>query len=49
MAWDQIAPFREMRFVIERVLNASASWQACPIFTDVDTGTVAAVIDEAAR
>jgi alkylation response protein AidB-like acyl-CoA dehydrogenase len=49
MAWDYIAPLRDMRFVIERVLEAPASWQACPAFAEVDTDTAGAVIGEAAR
>jgi alkylation response protein AidB-like acyl-CoA dehydrogenase len=49
MSWDYVAPLREMRFVIERVLGAPASWAACPAFADVDIDTAAAVLEEGAR
>jgi alkylation response protein AidB-like acyl-CoA dehydrogenase len=49
MSWAYVAPLREMRFVIERVLDAPASWAACPALADVDMATTAAVLDEAAR
>ncbi len=49
MAWHYAAPLREMRFVIERVLDAPASWAACAAFSELDADTVSAVLDEAAR
>ena len=49
MPYDYHAPLREMRFVIERVLDAPSSWRASPAFADVDADTAAAVLDEAAR
>ncbi len=49
MAWDYHAPLREMRFVIERVLDAPASWAACAPFAELDLDTVDAVLAEAAR
>jgi alkylation response protein AidB-like acyl-CoA dehydrogenase len=49
MSWRYVAPLREMRFVIERVLAAPASWAACPAFADLDSDTAAAVLEEAAR
>lgn len=49
MPYDYDAPLREMRFVIERVLDAPTSWRACPAFADVDAGTAVAVLGEAAR
>ena len=49
MAYDYIAPLRDMRFVIDRVFDASASWAACPAFDDLDIDTAAAVLEEAAR
>ncbi|HMM84288.1 acyl-CoA dehydrogenase family protein [Azohydromonas sp.] len=49
MPYDYHAPLREMRFVIERVLDAPSSWRACTAFVDVDAETAAAVLDEAAR
>lgn len=47
--WQYEAPLRDMRFVIERVLQAPASWAACPAFAEVDVDTVDAVLEEAAR
>ena len=49
MAWDYVAPLRDMRFVIERVLDAPASWRECAAFAELDTDTAAAVLQEAAR
>jgi alkylation response protein AidB-like acyl-CoA dehydrogenase len=49
MAWDYIAPLRDMRFVIEHVLDAPASWRACSAFAELDSDTAAAVLQEAAR
>ncbi len=43
------APLRDMRFVLERVLNAPASWAAFAPFADLDADTAAAVLEEAAR
>ena len=49
MPYDYLAPTRDMRFVIERVLRAPQSWAACPAFVDVDPSTCGAVLEEAAR
>ena len=49
MAWSYNAPLKDMRFVIERVLNAPASWAACEAFADVDIDTVVAILDEGNR
>ncbi len=49
MSWDYIAPLREMRFVIERVLEAPASWAQCAALADCDIDTAAAVLEEAAH
>jgi alkylation response protein AidB-like acyl-CoA dehydrogenase len=38
-----------MRFVMERVLQAPASWAGCAPFADLDLDTVDAVLQEAAR
>lgn len=43
------APLREMRFVLERVLHAPASWAACPAFAGLGSDTVVAVLEEATR
>jgi alkylation response protein AidB-like acyl-CoA dehydrogenase len=47
--WQYEAPLRDMRFVIERVLAAPASWAHCDAFADVDMDTAEAVLDQAAR
>ncbi len=49
MAYAYRAPLRDMRFVIERVLDAPASWRACTAWTDLDADTTSAVLDEGAR
>ena len=49
MAWSYNAPLNDMRFVIERVLHAPASWAACAAFADVDIDTVAAILEEGNR
>jgi alkylation response protein AidB-like acyl-CoA dehydrogenase len=49
MPYTYEAPLRDMRFAIERVLAAPASWHACPAFADVDLDTAQAVLEEAAR
>ncbi|MCP5284161.1 MAG: acyl-CoA dehydrogenase [Burkholderiaceae bacterium] len=43
------APLDEMRFVIERVLNAPAQWAAVPALADLDADTAAEVLAQAAR
>jgi len=49
MTWDYRAPLQDMRFVIERVLDAPASWARCTPFADLDLDTVDAVLAEAAK
>jgi alkylation response protein AidB-like acyl-CoA dehydrogenase len=49
MAYHYTAPLRDMRFVIESVLDAPALWAACPAWADLDADTTAAVLEEAAR
>ena len=49
MAWEYHAPLADMRFVIERVLEAPRSWQHCAAFAELDVDTAAAVMQEAAR
>jgi alkylation response protein AidB-like acyl-CoA dehydrogenase len=48
-SYNYRAPLRDMRFVLERVLQAPASWATCPAFADLDADTAAAVLEEAAR
>lgn len=38
-------PLRDMRFVIEDVLQAPAAWAAMPAFAELDAGTTRAVLD----
>lgn len=47
--WSYAAPLREMRFVIEDVLQAPALWQRTPAFADLDADTAAEVLQQAAR
>jgi len=49
MPYTYEAPLRDMRFVMERVLHAPASWLACAAFADLDIETADAVLGEAAR
>ena len=49
MAWDYRAPLQDMRFVMERVLDAPASWARSLPFADMDLDTVYAVLQEAAK
>jgi alkylation response protein AidB-like acyl-CoA dehydrogenase len=47
--WQYEAPLRDMRFVIERVLAAPASWARSDAFADVDIDTTGAVLEQAQR
>ncbi len=47
--WHYTAPLRDMRFVIEQVLQAPGGWAACPAFADLDAHTAMQVLEEAAR
>jgi alkylation response protein AidB-like acyl-CoA dehydrogenase len=49
MSYHYAAPLRDMRFVMERVLEAPAAWRDCAAFADLDADTAAAVLEEAAR
>ena len=49
MPYSYTAPLREMRFVIERVLQAPALWAQCQAWADLDMDTAGAVLEEAAR
>ena len=39
--WTYRAPLADMRFVIEDVLQANASWAEVPTFADLDIDTAA--------
>jgi len=49
MTWSYHAPLRDLRFVIDRVLEAPGHWGACPAFAEMDSDTAASVLNEAAR
>ncbi|NML18840.1 acyl-CoA dehydrogenase family protein [Azohydromonas caseinilytica] len=49
MAHPYTAPLADMRFVIEEVLQAPASWARCGRFAEVDAGMAAQVLEEAGR
>jgi alkylation response protein AidB-like acyl-CoA dehydrogenase len=49
MPYTYEAPLRDMRFAIDRVLEAPSSWRTCPAFADIDADTAWAVLEEAAR
>ncbi|MDE2121528.1 MAG: acyl-CoA dehydrogenase family protein, partial [Betaproteobacteria bacterium] len=49
MAWAYEAPLRDMRFVLEHVLDAPASWAACPAHSELDLDTACAVLEQGAR
>lgn len=49
MSYAYLPPLADMRFVIERVLEAPAAWARCAAFADVDMDTVAAVLEEGGR
>ncbi len=48
-AWSYDAPLREMRFVLEHVLDAAAAWAECPQHADLDLDTACAVLEQGAR
>ena len=47
--WNYTAPLRDMRFVVEQVLEAPALWAACPAHAELDVDTALQVLEEAAR
>jgi alkylation response protein AidB-like acyl-CoA dehydrogenase len=49
MAHPYTVPLAEMRFVIEDVLQAPASWAQCGRFNEVDVDMAAQVLEEAGR
>ena len=49
MTWEYHAPLQDMRFVMERVLEAPAAWAQCQPFAELDLDTVDAVLQEAAK
>ena len=49
MSWHYEAPLRDMRFVIDDVLEAPRHWVQCAALAEVDADTAGAVLEEAAR
>jgi alkylation response protein AidB-like acyl-CoA dehydrogenase len=49
LAWAYEAPLRDMRFVLEHVLDAPAAWAACPAHAELDLETACAVLEQGAR
>lgn len=47
--WRYEPPLRDMRFVIEELLEAPAQWSGLAAFADLDVGTARSVLDEAGR
>jgi alkylation response protein AidB-like acyl-CoA dehydrogenase len=47
--WTYLAPLRDMRFVIDDVLQAPADWARWPAHRELDAETAAQVVEEAAR
>ncbi|MBX3606776.1 MAG: acyl-CoA dehydrogenase family protein [Piscinibacter sp.] len=47
--WQYEAPLREMRYVIEDLLDLPAHWAALPPFAELDAPTAAQVLEEAGR
>ncbi len=49
MSWNYEAPLRDMRFVLEHVLDAPAAWAQCPAHAELDLDTACAVLEQGAR
>ncbi|MCP3707230.1 acyl-CoA dehydrogenase family protein [Paraburkholderia sp. CNPSo 3274] len=49
MSLDYQVPLRDMRFVIDEWLEASAWWRSVPAWEDLDSATAQQVLEEAAR
>jgi alkylation response protein AidB-like acyl-CoA dehydrogenase len=47
--WRYDPPLDDMRFTIEAVLDAPASWSQCPDFADCDAGMARQVLEQAGR
>jgi alkylation response protein AidB-like acyl-CoA dehydrogenase len=49
MSSAYVPPLDEMRFVIEQVLDAPASWSSLPLYADLDADTAREVLAQAGR
>ncbi len=47
--WRYEPPLRDLRFVLEEVLEAPAQWASLGVFADLDAQTARSVLDEAGR
>jgi alkylation response protein AidB-like acyl-CoA dehydrogenase len=47
--WHYEAPLRDLRYVIEELLDLPAQWAALPAFAELDAATARQVIEEAGR
>lgn len=47
--WSYAPPLRELRFVLEDVLEAPARWASLPPYAEVDAATARQVLEEAGR
>src|SRR5690606_30015736 len=47
--WTYEPPLEQIRFVLENVLDAPASWSACPPIAGVDAALSRQILDEAGR
>lgn len=47
--WHYEPPLRDIRFVVEELLDLPAQWAALPAFADVDAATARQVIEEAGK
>lgn len=47
--WSYVPPLKDMRFVIEEVLNAPDSWRRIPAFSELDTETAAEILGEGGK
>lgn len=47
--WTYVAPLRDMRFVIEELLDAPSAWLRTPAFSELDLGTAEEILVEGGK
>lgn len=47
--WSYVAPLRDMRFVLEEILEAPSSWLRIPAFSELDVGTAEEILVEGGK
>lgn len=47
--WSYVAPLRDMRFVLEEILEAPSSWLRIPAFSELDAGTAEEILVEGGK